>query len=141
MPFPGLRCLRPDERSRADVEPQRNSLRRLGHLGRQPRASRRESEGSRLRSAAPARSVFREVSTEVSNNVFAWTTKKRFTTYQCTAKNFRPSIYDPDFIAANQAERADNVINAKTKSEKIDQIRLERGFYLQNILQSQKGFV
>lgn len=35
----------------------------------------------------------------------------------------RPSIYDPDFIAANQSVRADNVIKANTKSEFIDQIR------------------
>lgn len=35
----------------------------------------------------------------------------------------RPSIYDPDFIAANQSVRVDNVIKGNTKSEFIDQIR------------------
>ena len=34
----------------------------------------------------------------------------------------RPSIYYPDFIAANQAERANNVING-TKWEQLQQIR------------------
>lgn len=34
----------------------------------------------------------------------------------------RPSIYDPDFIAANQSERADNVIS-KTKYQQFQQIR------------------
>jgi len=33
-----------------------------------------------------------------------------------------PSIYDPSFIAANQAERADNCIKG-TKAEQVDQIR------------------
>lgn len=33
-----------------------------------------------------------------------------------------PSIYEPDFIAANQAERADNVL-AGTKYEKMEEIR------------------
>ena len=34
----------------------------------------------------------------------------------------RPSIYFPDFIAANQAERADNVLNG-TKQELLNKIR------------------
>lgn len=34
----------------------------------------------------------------------------------------RPSIYIPEFIAANQAERADNVLQG-TKQEMMDQIR------------------
>jgi myo-inositol-1-phosphate synthase len=34
----------------------------------------------------------------------------------------RPSIYSPDFIAANQSERADNVMGG-TKREQIEQIR------------------
>lgn len=34
----------------------------------------------------------------------------------------RPSIYDPDFIAANQSDRADNIING-TKLEQYEQIR------------------
>lgn len=34
----------------------------------------------------------------------------------------RPSIYSPDFIAANQLERADNLI-VGTKREQIEQIR------------------
>lgn len=35
----------------------------------------------------------------------------------------RPSIYTPDFIAANQAARADNLIKTEKKSEALDQIR------------------
>lgn len=34
----------------------------------------------------------------------------------------RPSIYDPDFIAANQFDRADNLIEG-TKFEQYEQIR------------------
>lgn len=34
----------------------------------------------------------------------------------------RPSIYSPDFIAANQLDRADNLI-VGTKREQIEQIR------------------
>lgn len=34
----------------------------------------------------------------------------------------RPSIYCPDFIAANQSERADNLISG-SKREQVDQIR------------------
>lgn len=35
----------------------------------------------------------------------------------------RPSIYIPDFIAANQLERADNIIKCEKKSEVLEQIR------------------
>lgn len=38
---------------------------------------------------------------------------------QLAAMKPRPSIYDPDFIAANQASRADNVI----KGSKAEQVR------------------
>lgn len=38
---------------------------------------------------------------------------------QLAAMKPRASIYDPDFIAANQASRADNVI----KGSKADQVR------------------
>ena len=34
----------------------------------------------------------------------------------------RPSIYCPDFIAANQSDRADNLISG-TKKEQVEQIR------------------
>lgn len=34
-----------------------------------------------------------------------------------------PSIYIPDFIAANQADRANNVITGKTKKEMVEHIR------------------
>ncbi len=34
----------------------------------------------------------------------------------------RPSIYHKDFIAANQEERADNVIGG-TKQEQLEQVR------------------
>lgn len=33
-----------------------------------------------------------------------------------------PSIYFPDFIAANQSERADNVLSG-SKQEQMDQVR------------------
>ena len=36
----------------------------------------------------------------------------------------RPSIYCPDFIAANQADRADNVLSG-TKQEMLDRIRMD----------------
>lgn len=36
----------------------------------------------------------------------------------------RPSIYCPDFIAANQADRADNVLSG-TKQEMLEQIRMD----------------
>lgn len=36
----------------------------------------------------------------------------------------RPSIYDPDFIAANQSDRADNLIKG-TRFEQYEQIRLD----------------
>lgn len=36
----------------------------------------------------------------------------------------RPSIYDPDFIAANQLDRADNIING-TRYEQYEQIRCD----------------
>merc|ERR1711884_118866 len=35
-----------------------------------------------------------------------------------------PSIYNPDFIAANQRDRADNVITG-TKQQQLDQIRTD----------------
>jgi myo-inositol-1-phosphate synthase len=35
------------------------------------------------------------------------------------------SIYDADFIAANQADRADHVMAAQTKQEQVDQIRAD----------------
>lgn len=34
-----------------------------------------------------------------------------------------PSIYYPDFIAANQSDRADNVINGKNKQADLDHLR------------------
>ncbi|XP_022173378.1 inositol-3-phosphate synthase [Myzus persicae] len=37
----------------------------------------------------------------------------------------RPSIYIPEFIAANQTNRADNVIKMEKKSEALDQIRTD----------------
>ncbi|XP_050437353.1 inositol-3-phosphate synthase-like [Adelges cooleyi] len=37
----------------------------------------------------------------------------------------RPSIYVPDFIAANQSERADNIIKGNNKSGAVDQIRAD----------------
>lgn len=36
-----------------------------------------------------------------------------------------PAIYDPDFIAANQSERADNVVQAKDKWAQVEQIRAD----------------
>jgi len=37
----------------------------------------------------------------------------------------RSSIYIPDFIAANQSKRADNVIETERKSEILNQIRTD----------------
>lgn len=37
----------------------------------------------------------------------------------------RPSIYIPDFIAANQSNRADNIIKTEKKSEALDKIRAD----------------
>lgn len=37
----------------------------------------------------------------------------------------RPSLYIPDYIAANQKDRADNVIKTEKKSEALDQIRTD----------------
>jgi len=37
----------------------------------------------------------------------------------------RPAIYDPDFIAANQESRADNVIQTKDKWAQVEQIRAD----------------
>ena len=34
-----------------------------------------------------------------------------------------PSIYYPDFIAANQSDRADNVINGKNKQADLEHLR------------------
>lgn len=41
---------------------------------------------------------------------------------QMTLLKPRPSIYDPDFIAANQSDRADNIIKG-TRMEQFQQIR------------------
>jgi len=35
----------------------------------------------------------------------------------------RPSVYYPDFIAANQSERADNVIGGNSKWDHLEQLR------------------
>ena len=46
----------------------------------------------------------------------------------------RPSIYCPDFIAANQVDRADNVLSG-TKQEMMEQIRMDiRDFKERNSL-------
>ncbi|CAK9298659.1 unnamed protein product [Gordionus sp. m RMFG-2023] len=46
----------------------------------------------------------------------------------------RPSIYQPDFIAANQAERADNVISG-SKKEQMERVQLDiRDFKAKNNL-------
>ena len=46
----------------------------------------------------------------------------------------RPSIYCPDFIAANQVDRADNVMSG-TKQEMMEQIRMDiRDFKANNNL-------
>lgn len=37
----------------------------------------------------------------------------------------RPSVYNPDFIAANQSDRADNLINTEKKCEVLDHIRAD----------------
>lgn len=48
-----------------------------------------------------------------------------------------PSIYYPDFIAANQGDRADNVIPAGTKQENLEHIRKDiRDFKAKNQLET-----
>ncbi len=37
----------------------------------------------------------------------------------------RPSVYYPDFIAANQADRADNIITGNDKWEHVQKIRAD----------------
>lgn len=37
----------------------------------------------------------------------------------------RPSVYNPDFIAANQSDRANNVLQTDKKSEALEQIRAD----------------
>lgn len=37
----------------------------------------------------------------------------------------RPSVYIPDFIAANQLDRADNIIKTDKRSEVLDQLRAD----------------
>lgn len=37
----------------------------------------------------------------------------------------RPSVYNPDFIAANQSDRANNVLKTDKKSEALEQIRAD----------------
>jgi len=37
----------------------------------------------------------------------------------------RPSVYYPDFIAANQSDRADNVISGNSKWEHLDHLRAD----------------
>jgi len=37
----------------------------------------------------------------------------------------RPSVYYPDFIAANQSDRADNVIAGSSKSNHLEQLRAD----------------
>ncbi|KAF9365977.1 Myo-inositol-1-phosphate synthase [Mortierella sp. NVP85] len=47
-----------------------------------------------------------------------------------------PSVYYPDFIAANQSDRADNVIPGKDKQAHVDQIRADiRNFKVNNQLE------
>lgn len=47
----------------------------------------------------------------------------------------RKAIYDPEFIAANQSERADNVVEAKDKWAQVEQIRADiRDFKQKNDL-------
>lgn len=54
--------------------------------------------------------------------VLDWNLQKQLRPY-LDQLNPRPSIYFPDFIAANQAERADNVLKISSKQEALDQIR------------------
>ena len=53
-------------------------------------------------------------------NVFDVDLQKQLRPYMESMVPF-PGIYDPDFIAANQGSRANNVIKG-TKKEQIDQI-------------------
>ncbi|XP_075873916.1 inositol-3-phosphate synthase 1-A-like [Nelusetta ayraudi] len=53
--------------------------------------------------------------------VFDWNLQEQLLPYMCCMKP-RPSIYIPDFIAANQESRADNVLSG-TMAEQMEQIR------------------
>jgi myo-inositol-1-phosphate synthase len=54
--------------------------------------------------------------------VLEWDLQRQLIPYMKKIKPL-PSIYIPDFIAANQADRANNVIDAKTKKEMVEHIR------------------
>lgn len=54
--------------------------------------------------------------------VLEWDLQRQLIPYMKKYKPL-PSIYIPDFIAANQADRANNVIDAKTKKEMVEHIR------------------
>src|SRR6185437_5231958 len=48
-----------------------------------------------------------------------------------------PSIYYSDFIASNQADRANNLVHGKDKNKHLDQIRTDiRNFKQENQLES-----
>ncbi|KAM4543179.1 inositol-3-phosphate synthase 1-A-like isoform 1-T2 [Odontesthes bonariensis] len=55
--------------------------------------------------------------------VFDWALQEQLRPYMSSLKP-RPSIYIPDFIAANQESRADNVITG-TMAEQVEQIRAD----------------
>eukprot|EP00057_Strongylocentrotus_purpuratus_P006851 XP_011661325.1 PREDICTED: inositol-3-phosphate synthase 1-A-like [Strongylocentrotus purpuratus] len=55
--------------------------------------------------------------------VFDWSLQEQLRPHMATLKP-RPSVYFPDFIAANQEDRADNVLTG-TKSELVEKIRAD----------------
>lgn len=54
--------------------------------------------------------------------VLDWDLQRQLIPYMKDIKPL-PSIYIPDFIAANQLERANNIIEGKSKQEMVEQIR------------------
>ena len=53
----------------------------------------------------------------------------------------RPSVYYPDFIAANQSERADNVIPGNSKWDHLEHLRSDiRDFKTSKQLDNVSGF-
>ncbi|XP_035530648.1 inositol-3-phosphate synthase 1-A-like [Morone saxatilis] len=55
--------------------------------------------------------------------VFDWSLQEQLRPYMSSMKP-RPSIYNPEFIAANQESRADNVLTG-TMAEQVEQIRAD----------------
>lgn len=56
--------------------------------------------------------------------MFQWDLQKKLRPYIEDMKPM-PSIYYPEFIAANQSDRANNVINSGSKQKDLERIRAD----------------